>query len=278
MSNLMFYPLAGHVYVAAHSAAHHKLAQVVLTKAGFGDALIQEGLELSEQVDTLLHERESGYPEDKNLGHTIHSACEEVERWMQTLRFRLRKAGFSHEVQAITLGHDLHAHDHNVSVIAQALRAIAIVRTMEAEHVGALGSAQSVIDLLAQGNTLLNKLYRNAQNFVAESYLVPAGSPVLFEFDRLRSLMSAWMGKLDEATSKVEDLRALGLIGYTPWGVGLPVGGLGFGVTKHERAKTSAPDPNSAHLTSGWALGRQGNNENLGQGWLPTQLGTVTGD
>ena len=278
MPSSMFYPLVGHVTAAAHSASHQKLAAARLKEVGFGETAVTEGLKIVQDAEALLRKRTVNYPDDKNLAHSIHTACDEVGRWAQTVRFRLSKAGFSPGVLEIAMGDDLHVHDHNLSVIAQGLRTIAIVRNMEPVHLAAIGSEQSVRDLLSQGNTLLKKLYRTADNFVSPSAIVPKTRPIHAEFDAIIARSKAWLGQLDGACAKVTDQRVFGLIGYTPQGVGLAVGGTGFNITLHQRAQTSAPDPRQAHVTSGWSVGRQGNNENLGQGWTPPEYGSVEGD
>jgi hypothetical protein len=54
--------------------------------------------------------------------------------------------------------------------------------------------------------------------------------------------------------------------------MGTPLGGAGKNITLHENAQRAAPNPSDAKTTSGWSVGRQGNRENIGQGWTPDDV------
>ena len=280
MSAPYFFQLIGHVYLAAHTAHDQESASSALKSAGFGKDRIDAGVKLADRAEELLERMIKTSPDNKTLGHNIHSAVMEVEMWLQTVKMRLKKAKFDHDTIESALGHDLHAHEHTVSAIAQALRAIGTLRALDEQEVARLGTLQSVRDLIIRGNTLLKKLYKVADEQVTPSQLMPRDQPIFKEFDRVNQEMSAWIQELDRATaaSKTSHIKALGLIGYLPFGAGLPVGGTAFNVTLHERAITTAPDPKATVKTSGWSVGRQGNRENLGNGWLTSEFGSAMGD
>ncbi len=263
MIRAYFFQLLGHVYLAAHTA--HDMASA-LTSAGLGADFIKQGIALGARGEALLDRRVLQYVEDKNLGHCIHASIEEVEMWHQTVRFMLRKAGVSAEQQAQVLGHDVHAPKHTVTAIAQALRVIGVVRTDAALRAAMGGDEVTIRDTLVRGNTLLKKLYKVTDDLVTPSSVCPAHEPIHGEIDELIAQMSAWLGHIEASADKLDD-ATLGKLGFLPVGRGMPVGGTAFGVTLHERAIRQAPDPAGATRTSGWAIGRQGNRENLGQGW-----------
>lgn len=273
-----FYQLLGHVYLASHTADHHGEVASALKGAGFGADKIKKGLELSARGEELLERKMLESPDNKTLEHNIHSAVAEVEMWVQTVKLRLRKAGFDADSIKLAIGHELHAHRHTVTGIVQTLRAIGYLRTLDDEQRAALGSEQSVRDLVTRGNTLVKKLYKVADAFASPSSFMPGDAAIYGDLDKLARDLSSWISALDAAAQKCSDEAALGLAGYLPFGKGLPVGGNSFSVVLHERAIQDAPDPREAALTSGWSVGRQGNNENLGEGWIDPEFGSVMGD
>ena len=268
MSAPMYYQLLGHVLVAAHTAHDYEDIAGDLQKAGFGESKVEAGLELARRGEELIEEKLHLSPDDKNMEHTIHSATTEVEMWMQTVKFRVRKAGFDAEFVDDVLGHDIHGDKHTVTAIAQSLRAIAMLRTLDEGARASLGSDQSVRDLIIRGNTLLKKLYKNAAYIVVPSSMAPRSMDIFGKLDAQIGEMMSWLADLEDATRKIEDLESLGMLGYVPHDIGLPVGGTSFGVVRHERAQRAAPSSVEAITTSGWSVGRQGNSENLGKGWV----------
>ena len=88
------------------------------------------------------------------------------------------------------------------------------------------------------------------------SSMAPASMPIFGEIRALETKMSQWLDGLDQAAHKVEDLDTLGMLGFVPHGMGMPVGGASFDVLRHERAKTTAPSAAEAVMTSGWSVGR----------------------
>jgi hypothetical protein len=202
-----------------------------------------------------------------------------VELWHQAARLRLRKSGLDAELVEAATGHEIHSIRHPVTAIAQGLRTIGVVRTMTPEQLDAIGSRQSVRDMITRGNTLLKKLYKVVDDFVSPSSVMGSEEPIFEELESLMRHMSGWIDQLDTAAQKMDGaLPQLGRVGYLPHGMGLPVGGTAFGVVLHQRAIKEAPDPREAVKTSGWAVGRQGNRENLGKGWVADGHGSVMND
>lgn len=279
MSAPYFFELIGHVFVAAQSAHTHKELSKVLSPSGFGDAQVKEGLALVKEGETLLHTMlGSIMPDNKSLEHNIHAAVMEVEMWLQSVKLKCKKAGFNASVCKVVVGHDLHAHDHTITGVAQALRAIGYLRSLDAEQVESLGGKDRVHDLVMRGNTLVKKLYKVADSLVMPSSMVPRSNPIFKQFDALNLKLSMWLDRLMGHVKKVNNLKVLGVIGHVPDDRGIPVGGAAFNVTLHERAIQAPPSPAEADRTSGWSVGRQGNKENQERGWTPPDYGSVTGD
>jgi len=268
MAAPMFFQLLGHVFLAAHTLEHDGEARVAISGAGFDDAHVIKGGKLSEIGEQLLQRKTLESPDDKTLEHNIHSAIGEVEMWLQTVKFRLRKAKVSDAIMHDAIGHHIHAEKHTVTAIVAALRALGVLRTLPQGVRDAIGSDQSVRDLIIRGNTMVKKSYKVANPFISPSSLSPPSMPIFQDIDAFIAEGQAWVASLDEAAANLaaggsdDDLAQLGKLGVIPFGVGLPMGGTAFGVVVHQRAKQDAPDPREARTTSGWSVGRQGNNEN----------------
>jgi hypothetical protein len=190
--------------------------------------------------------------------------------WRSTVAFRLKKAVDDPSLIAKTLGKDIHAHDHSVTVVAQSLRTIAMIRVEPKLH-EPLSEAGSVEDLLIRGWVLLNKAYRNAQVLMAPGSAGDPDHAVFEEIAEYEAEMLAWISELGQATEKLKNQPALlGELGYVPEGVGLPLGGTSYGVPLHQKAqRADGPDMDDLRPDPGWSAGRQGRNrENLGKGWV----------
>ncbi|MEM1348145.1 MAG: hypothetical protein AAGI01_06300 [Myxococcota bacterium] len=274
MAAPMFFQLLGHVFLAAHTLALDEEARASIVRSGLDEAQLAKGEALSTLGEELLQRKTLESPDDKTLEHNIHSAVNEVEMWLQTVKFRLRKASVPGELTRAALEHHLHAEKHTVTAIVHALRALGILRVLPQDVREKLGPDQSVHDLITRGNTVVKKSYRVANPFISPSSLSPASMPIFQEVDAFLAGSQAWLERLEAAAQHLaasasdEELLQLGKIGVLPFGVGLPVGGTSFGVVVHQRAKQGAPDPHKARTTSGWSVGRQGNNENLGAGYV----------
>ncbi len=268
MSAPMFYQLLGHVLVASHTAHDYDDIAEDLAKAGFGAPKVEAGLELAKSGEALVAKKLHQSPDDKNLEHSIHAAATEVEMWMQTVKFRARKGGLEAELIDDILGYEVHGDKHTATVVAQALRVIGMLRTLGEDTRDKVGNERAVHDMIIRGNTLLKKLCKTAGYMMRPSSMAPGSMPIFGEIRAIEKKMADWLESLDHATHKVEDLDTLGMLGYVPHGMGLPVGGSSFVVVRHERAKTAAPSAAEAVTTSGWSVGRQGNRENLGDGWV----------
>lgn len=278
MSAPYFFELIGHVYVASHSAHAHKELTEKLASAGFDAAQVKKGLELCERGEKLLKRMGQEMPDYKSLDHNIHAGVMEVEMWLQSVKLKFRKAGFSSSITKLVVGHDLHAHDHTVTAVTQALRGVGYLRSLDDKQIESLGGESVVRDIIMRGNTMVNKLYKVADAFVTPTSLMPRTSPIFRDFDALNAEMSTWIVALLKAANKVKNIKVLGLIGHVPDDRGLPVGGAAFNVTLHEQAITTPPVPGTAERTSGWSVGRQGNRENQEHGWTSAGFGSVMGD
>jgi hypothetical protein len=263
---LAYYELLGHVYVASHEEAAG-----ALRKIGFTGDRIDAGQELAARVEEDIDHAIKEALEDRILEHSVHSSANEVEMWLQTVRFRLRKSELSEDMVERAVGAHLHPEDHTLAIVAQALRLIAMARTHE-EIQEALGGARKTADVIQRGSTLLEKLYKISNILLDPTRtLTPDDAPPFQKLDDDRGEMEEWLGAL---TDQVEDAdekyeRDLGLVGFVPEDVGLPLGGTAYSVVLHERATSEAPDPERITTTSGWSAGRQGRNrENLGKGWV----------
>jgi hypothetical protein len=186
--------------------------------------------------------------------------------WSQATVFRMRRNGLDASLLKQAQAHDVHGQRHTATAIAQALRLIGMIRTNQ-DLQAAIGDTRQVRDQLMRGGSLLSKVYRWTDNLALPTSLAPTNQEVFKDIFRQVNEMERWLSALDQAASKSDDLDVLGKIGWLPPGKGLPAGGASFAVTLHERAQQDAPDPTQATETSGWSVGRQGNRENLGDGW-----------
>jgi hypothetical protein len=261
-----YFQLLGHVLLAAHTAEHDADCAAALKAAGFDHAKIEAGVELARQGEELVEQRMSETVEDKNLEHSLHSAVAELEMWFQTVEFQLRKGGIKGEMLEATLGHDVHGKKHTATAVAQGLRIIGMIRANEALQ-AAVGGGRKSADLLIKGHTLLKKVYRWSEDLVMPTSIAPESQDIFKKIFKQVEEMTRWLDALDAAAQRSSQLEAFGKLGWLAEGKGLPVGGTSYAVTLHERAKQAAPSP-VQKTTSGWSLGRQGNRENLGKGWI----------
>jgi hypothetical protein len=263
-----YYQVLGHVFTAVHACKESGELQAVLQKGGLPKSATGEGEQLAHRAEDLIRKKVDAVGEDRIREHSVHASASEVEMWMQTVAFRVKKAVEEESVVELVLAREIHAHEHAVTVVAQSLRMMSMLRCDDRVY-DALGGARPTRQLLNQGQSLLKKLYK-----AAELRLEPDGDeaqlPVFDELETTERDMKAWLRQLDAASGAVaeKDLRLLGRLGWVPEGAGLPVGGTSYAVVLHERGQTEAPDPNNVYDCTGWSIGRQGRNrENLGKGW-----------
>ena len=231
----------------------------------------ERGKALMETGEQIIEDRITGYVDDRNLEHAVHVSTHEVEMWLQTVKFRLKKGGLSDGVIDDAIGKTIHTHNHTVSALAQAHRFIGMART-NSKIADAIGSTQSVHDLMLRGLTLTKKLYKVAGYLSDYTSIVPRSRPIHARIAASMRDMALWLGQLNAALIKTNKPALAGLLGWVPDGMGAPLGGAGKSITLHENAQRAAPNPAEAKTTSGWSVGRQGNNENVGQGWTPDDL------
>lgn len=265
-----YFHLLGHIFLASDACERNSSLAGALEKVGFGNDKVARGKQLAKAGEALISRKAEAVGEDRIYEHNLHNAASEVEMWKSTVAFRLKKAIDDESLIAKTLGKDIHAHDHTVTIVAQSLRIIAMIRA-EPKLVDQLDSERSVEDLLIRGWVLLNKVYRNGQVLMAPGAAGDPDNAIFDEIGEQQAAMLAWIAELGRATEKLKDQPALlAELGYVPDGVGLPLGGTSYGVPLHEKAqREDLPDMDDLRPDPGWSAGRQGRNrENLGKGWV----------
>lgn len=267
-----YYHLVGHLVVAVHACRESAELSSALQKNGFKKDQVEAGAKLAERAEHLIEEKVDKIGEDRIREHSMHAAAAEVEMWIQTVAFQVKRTVEEESVVELVLAKDLHAHDHSVTVVAKALRMMSMIRCDErvSERLGGTGGSRA---LLNRGHALLKKLLRSG-----EIRLAPEGDEgsmqIFGELEDVQQEMEAWLGSLAEAAAGTAEktTRLVGRLGYVPDGVGIPAGGTSYAVVLHERGQTDAPDPRDKKDCSGWSVGRQGRNrENLGKGWLSSE-------
>ena len=118
-----FYLLVGHAFVAADGFGRSAELTQTLAKLGFDKSLAGQAEKLAHDGESLIEARREQH-EDRISEHAMHAAATEVEMWLQTTRFLLKKSLESEAID-LAMGKSIHAHDHVVTVIAQALRTLA---------------------------------------------------------------------------------------------------------------------------------------------------------
>jgi hypothetical protein len=265
-----YFHLLGHLFLASDACERNSSLASALAKAGFGEDQCARGNKLTKTGIALISRKAEAIGEDRIYEHNLHGAASEMQMWKSTVSYRLKKAIGDESLIAKTLGKDIHAHDHTVTIVAQSLRIIAMIRA-EPKLADELGSERSVKDLLIRGWVLLNKVYRNGQVLMAPSSAGDPDHAVFEEIAAQQAAMLAWVSDLGQSTESLKAQPALlGELGYVPAGVGLPLGGTSYGVPLHEKAqRDTLPDTHDLRPDPGWSAGRQGRNrENLGKGWV----------
>ncbi|TXD34217.1 hypothetical protein FRC96_14385 [Lujinxingia vulgaris] len=263
------YRLMAHAFVATHTWEAYPDVREAMSKAGLNKDGVERGKALLAEAEALVAARKEEAAEDRIGEHAIHMAVAELEMWLQTVRASLRHKVKVEEVIKRALDHHLHASEHTLSAVAGALRTLAVLRT-DPRVVEGFGSRRALHDLLIHGQTLLTKVFTLTRQRL-EPGLGTTVAPAYDALEAHRGKLIGWLVELDRAVSNVGDRPdVVGLIGYVPPGVGLPLGGASFAVTLHQRAQQSPPDLNSASADcAGWSIGRQGRNrENLGPGFI----------
>lgn len=265
-----YFHLLGHIFLAVEACEHNSSLADALGKAGFGKDQIARGKELAHKGEELIDRKAEEVGEDRIYEHNTHSAADEVEMWKSTAAFRLKKSVDDASLIKKALGKNIHAHNHTVTLVAQSLRLIAMIRAEPKVHEN-LGSPRQIEDLLIRGWVLLSKLYKNSSILMAPGATADPDEPVFADIREQHRAMFDWLNRLGQATEKLAKQPALlGELGYVPEGVGLPLGGTSYAVPLHQKAqRDELPDMDDLRPDPGWSAGRQGRNrENLGKGWV----------
>lgn len=250
--------------VFVETVAHFDEVRQALAAGGYNDATQAQGKAAIKAAYEALEHVAEELQEDKLIGHLVHTAATELEMWLQTARFRARKVlGEGAELDRL-MGADLHGHDHTVAVFAQALRFKSVVRLDEGLR-ARLDDRMSVEDLLQRGKALMIKAVRlaeaNAHPDNKDADAVLAG-PV--------KGLDAFLKQAHDAASRALAARPelMGLLGFVPDEMGIPLGGTANSVTRHERTFREAPVGGPSRPAPGWSVGRQGrNSQNRGKGY-----------
>ncbi|MBA2664385.1 MAG: hypothetical protein H0U74_19000 [Bradymonadaceae bacterium] len=264
-----YYHLLGRVVLAVH-AGHGQLdVREALSKAGLTKDVVERGRKLAEEGEALITRRLEEQGEDRTVEHGLHAAVDELEMWAQTARFRLKAAVTDTALLEQVFDKHLHAHEHTLTAIARALRILSMIRASK-EIQEALGDVRATHDLLVRGWTLLKKVLKYTDMRLGPAPASDKDGAVFKDLARHSLSMESWLEGVATSAKKLSDKPILlGLVGYIPEGVGLPLGGGSFAVVLHEQARRTPPDPTDARATSGWSIGRQGRNrENLGKGFV----------
>ncbi|MFP4598717.1 MAG: hypothetical protein ACLFVJ_10725 [Persicimonas sp.] len=265
-----YYHLLGHIYLAVDACEHESSLASALKKAGFGDDNLARGRKLLEEGLELVDRKAEEVGEDRIYEHNLHGSADEVQMWLSTSAFQLKKALDDDTLIHKTLGKSLHSRNHTVTIVAQSLRLIAMVRTEPTIHEN-LGSARQVHDLIVRGWVLLGKVFKNGDIQMTPGSAGDPDAPVFEDIAKHHAKMTEWVVELGRAADKLRGQPSLiGLLGYVPEGVGLPLGGTAYDVPLHQKAqREELPDFDDLRPDPGWSAGRQGrNNENLGEGWV----------
>lgn len=266
---LAYYHLLGHIFVAVHASHSQAEARDTLSKSGLGKEVVERGRKLVEEGELLVARRLDEEGEDRTIEHGLHIAVTELEMWLRSAEYLVKRKLDNAQLVELAFGHDLHAEEHTLTAIARALRTLSMLRT-RSDIQEAVGSARATHDLLVTGWALLNKVIKYTKMRLVPGPTSDADGAVFGALERHETAMRAWVLELNAATEKMSDKpKMLGYIGFLPTGVGLPLGGAAYDVVLHEEARRAAPDPADLRPTSGWSVGRQGRNrENLGKGFV----------
>lgn len=263
-----YYRLMGQILIAIHSWDDSPDVREAGSKAGLTKDRVEAGRHLVDKGQALVVRRQEEGGGDRIALHSIHMAAAELEMWLQTLKFSLRgRVDDASTIEAV-MHAGVHADDHAVTVVAQALRALGMLRTDPAIAAG-FERRQSLRDLIVRGSTLLAKMMECTALLVRDN-VTSRTTGIYADLATHQDQMAAWVREMATSAEQLESQpEILGLLGFVPEHVGLPAGGTSYAVTLHERAQRQAPDPAQAGSTSGWSVGRQGRNrENMGKGWV----------
>ncbi len=266
---LAYYHLLGHVFVAVHACHSQADAREMLSKAGFGKDLVERGRKLVEEGEALVTRRLDEEGEDRTIEHGLHIAVSELEMWLRSAEFLVKRKLDNAQLIELAFGHDLHAEEHTLTAIARAIRALSLIRT-RSDIQETLGNPRAAHDVVVTGWALLNKVFKYTKMRLVAGPLSDENGTVFAALAQHEAAMRTWVLELQAASENMKDKpKILGYIGFLPAGVGLPMGGAAYDVVLHEQARRAAPNPADAKPTSGWSVGRQGRNrENLGKGFV----------
>ncbi len=259
-----FYRLLGHCAVAFNGFLYSTDLIVELKNAGGTQDFLYNAEKLHHRGESLIEKKTDKCGEDRIREHALHFAASEAEMWLETVGSKLR-GKVEKSTISMVLAKDLHAHDHTVTVVAQVMRALSTIATDPtiANH---LGEPRAVKDILARGNAALARLIKTG-----EIKMRPKEQQTSFEIfaevDAFTKTASDWLASLNNMANQITTPELCGWLGLVPQGMGIQFGGASFGVERHGRGQTQSPSKEVKPCT-GWSIGRQGNSENMGPGFI----------
>lgn len=260
-----FFYLLGHAVVAADGFSHSEELIKALKNNGASKELLTDATEMMHRGEALLVKKTESCGEDRIREHGLHFASDEAEMWLESVRRKLKNSGLDSEKKNKLYAVGLHSHDHAVTVVARMIRAISTIST-DSEIAEKLGKERELRDVLNRGNAALSRLIKTGEIKMRAKE----------DQDRLKVFhdiklyiqdISKWMDEIVKYSADFKTPELYGWLGLVSKNVGIPVGGASFAVTLHERGQTTAPVGESDPC-SGWSIGRKGNTENLGEGFL----------
>jgi len=262
MKDSLYLSLA-EVVLFLQTVDHRSDIRAVLDSAGYSAAVHAEGVALLDRGREVIVEVVEEIQTDTTVMHLVHAAATELEQWVEIARFASRSL---HEPErGLLAGRDIHHEDHTLSVIAHALRFLAIARNSE-ELRGDLGDARALADLLQRGNTLLVKALRLARGSLSPKLRMDEARALADPVNRQTTEWLERVGAIGQRALGNSPVQ-LGALGLLAAGAA-PLGGVAGNVTRHENAQRHAPVDGPSPADPGWSVGRQGRNRlNVGRGF-----------
>ena len=260
---IQLYRLLGQSAVATDGFAHSSDLVAALKKGGASEHLATQTSELLHEGEALIAQKIEKCGEDRIREHGLHFACSEAEMWLETIAATLRPV-LDESTFSMVLAKALHAHGHALTVSAKMMRTLSAIASSPdiAIH---FGDERAVKDVLGRGNAALARLIKTG-----EIQLRPKeeqeGFKIFNELNAFRKKGQDWFDGLENAATSLSP-ELCGWLGIVPKGKGIAVGGASRAVELHGRGQTTPPKAN-VYPCTGWSIGRQGNSENIGPGFI----------
>lgn len=261
---IQFYRLLGHSAVAADGFTHSSDLIIELKNGGTTKGVLTQAAEILHLGESLIERKTEKCGEDRIREHGLHFATSEAEMWLETIASKLRGKTEKENISKI-LGREMHTHDHATTVIAQVIRALSSIAT-DPETAVIFGDDRQIKDTLMRGNAALARLIKTGEIKMRAKEEQQAFK-IFREIDAFQVNASNWIRSLESAAANIQTPQLCGWLGLVPKGTGVQYGGASFAVELHGRGQTKSPNSN-VYPCTGWSIGRQGNSENMGPGFI----------